>query len=617
MCGIAGAITLAPISENRIKRTISAMCKRGPDKQSYLQFQLKNGYFLTLLFSRLSIVDLSDESMQPIATEKGKYMIFNGEIYNYKDIKEMFTAQNIVFKSKGDAEVLYHLIRSKGVGSLCEVDGMFALAYFDEETEVLTLARDFFGEKPLLTFKDSSGFYFGSQNSFIFGLLDVKPRINYDKCANYLIIGYKSIYSDNRTFFQNVFNVPSGSYQQYDLYGNKIREDFFRERIPEVNSFDGNFDSAAKLTRESVIKSLESRLAADVPVTFCMSGGVDSSILTAITKKLFGLDVETYTLANRDDKYDESLQVSQICQKLGIESNFVFPIKEDFVSRMENLVQYRGAPVSTISYFIHSFLSEKICADGYRVAIMGTGADELFTGYYDHFNSHFASLYKINNRDELVRAIKDWKQTAGKHVRNPTFSDPYAYVSKQRDLSHFNDGFQFQQYFSNAYLDQPLSIPVKFYQKDLLRNQMANELFHESVPMILNEDDLNSMQFSIENRSPYLNVDLFSLSLSFPNTFLIREGFTKAPLRYAFKDLLPSDILFSTKKVGFNASIDEFLPTDQSLINSRLLNADSTIWQFVDRDSFIALLRRPDGSNSRNKFIFAVLSLKFFLDLYV
>jgi asparagine synthase (glutamine-hydrolysing) len=245
---------------------------------------------------------------------------------------------------------------------------------------------------------------------------------------------------------------------------------------------------------------------------------------------------------------------------------------------------------------------------------MGTGADELFTGYYDHFNSFFASLFSQGKEEDLAVSRHDWQRLIGGSLRNPTYTDPFSYVYGVRSISHFNDGFDFPKYFLNqALLKDTTSLPPN-YSLDKLRNQMLNELFHESVPMILNQDDLNSMRYSIENRSPYLNYELFSLASSFPNDYLIRHGLTKAPLRYAFKNLLPQEILFSSKKIGFNANIDEYLPIQGEILRSALISKDSEIWNIISRDKFMELLLSTEQTNSRNKFLFTVLSLKMFLD---
>jgi asparagine synthase (glutamine-hydrolysing) len=614
MCGIAGAITKKPISRKRIDATISKMCNRGPDRQVFVHRKLRNGNHLYFLFSRLTILDLSNSSMQPIETNQGNLLIFNGEIYNYQSLRRCLESKSVVFKSTGDAEVLCHLIEKGGVDSLRELDGMFALAYFDSHRETLLLARDFFGEKPLLTQRTDAGLFFGSQNSFIFELTESRPDVNFDKCYEFLTIGYKSVFADNKTFFVDIDNIEAGSYQEIDANLRLVRRSAFRPRIPEVPTFGGSFELAVQRTRETLLRSVESRLMADVPITFCMSGGVDSSVLAAISKREFGLDFEVYTLASNDERYDEKPQVLQICDFLSIKPNFVSASRDDFLPRMQDLIRYHGAPVSTISYYIHSFLSEKIAQDGHRVTIMGTGADELFTGYYDHFNSFFASLVLQGKDKDLSIARKDWKKLIGGSLRNPTYADSLSYVHGVRSISHFNDGFDYPKYFLNQNLNKNTRGISPNYSLDILRNQMLKELFHESVPMILNQDDLNSMRFSIENRSPYLNYELFSLSSSFPNDYLIRNGLTKAPLRYAFRNLLPEEILFSPKKIGFNANIDEYLPLQPEILHSALVSKESEIWSIISRDKFLELLFSTNRTNSRNKFLFAVLSLKLFLD---
>ena len=252
---------------------------------------------------------------------------------------------------------------------------------------------------------------------------------------------------------------------------------------------------------------------------------------------------------------------------------------------------------------------EKIAADGYRVSVSGTAADELFSGYFDHHNLYLASLE--NNSNEQLSARKNWSEVVAPIVRNPFLQDADCFIKNPNLRDHiFLDAAVFSSFLTFPWNEK---FKEERYSNIPLRNRMNNELFHESVPVILHEDDLNAMYYSVENRSPFLDRKLFEVCQSIPTRHLIRNGRAKAVLREAVRGLAPDIILDNPRKVGFNAPILDYLDLNNPKIRSQIL-ADSPIFEFIKRDAIEVLLNKAHLPNSQSKFLFYFLNAKIFLE---
>jgi len=354
---------------------------------------------------------------------------------------------------------------------------------------------------------------------------------------------------------------------------------------------------------------VELRLRADVPLAFCMSGGVDSNALISIAKRTLGYDVHGFTIANADSRYEESDLVEASVAALGLRHTSIPTDTRDFLPRLRTLVRYHDAPVYTITYYAHWLLMESIAAHGYRVSVSGTAADELFTGYYDH---HLAYLYEVrDDRATHAAALAGWSEHVRPIVRNPFLSDPDLFVKSPGFRDHiFLDADAFAGYLTAPWAEPFAETP---YSPDVLRNRMLNELFHEAVPVILHEDDLNAMYFSIENRSPFLDRALFDHAFRIPTRHLVRDGYAKVVLRDAMRGIVPDAVLDSRRKVGFNAPIHAFLDPKSPDVRAALLDS-SPIFEHVRKDRIEALLDEEFLPNSRSKFLFYFLCSKLFLE---
>ena len=603
MCGIAGYIGIQKHGRQKIINTLDLMKNRGPDNQNWVEYIYKNKFIL-LLHSRLSIIDLDERSNQPFTI--GNYtIIYNGEIYNYFQLREKLQKLGYKFSTKSDTEVLLKSYIEFGEDCVKYFNGMWAFAIWDKNKGSLFISRDRFGEKPIFYLKDNDGIYFASEVKAIQSLISKKLKIDYDYLKRYIIYGYKFLHMDNRTFFHQIFRMESATNMIISEDGIKTIK--YWEPKAELN-YSLSYKDALDGVKKHLFESIRLRLNSDVPLAFCLSGGIDSSSLASIAKKLFNYNVVTFSIIDKDKRYNELDNISETINDLNCE-HFLIDLKyDDMFSKLENLVVYHDSPISTISYFIHSLISEKINANGFKVSVSGTSADEIFTGYYDHYNLH---LYEMRNHKDFRIHLKNWEEFILPRIRNPFLKDPMYYFKNQ--TARFHNHLNSDIFLSFMYENFKTKIKERVYTKSLLRNRMINELLHEVTPVILHEDDLNSMSNSIENRSPYLDIDLVEFCHSIPSSYLIKNGYSKFILRDSVKNILNEKVRLDRRKKGFNASIRSLF--DFSKKNSvDYFLSDSPIFDIFKKEKIALLLKKDYIQNSENKFLFNFLNSKLFIN---
>jgi asparagine synthase (glutamine-hydrolysing) len=606
MCGIAGYHGRIALPSARIDACLALMGRRGPDNRGYRSWTAPGGINTYLLHSRLSIIDFDARSNQPMQFNDA-WIAFNGELYNYVECRAELERAGVSLRTCSDTEVLLGLLSEGDWTTLDRCEGMWAFALYQERTAALALCRDRFGEKPLYILRDQSGIYFGSEVKFIAALAGRRLAINHDHLWRYLVNGYKALYKQPAGFFSEIEEVPSGTVLHVNSELEERRERYWTPRV--IESPQMTFEEAVAGTRERLTRSVELRLRADTPLAFCMSGGVDSSALISIAKRAFGYDVHGFTIVNTDARYEEWDMVELSVRELGLRHTAVPVTTNEFLSRMRQLVRYHDAPIYTITYYAQWLLMRSIAEAGYRVSISGTAADELFSGYYDH---HLAYLQEVRGDEALhAQSLAYWREYIQPVVRNPFLRDPEVFTRNPQFRDHIYLGAEgFSGYLKFEWTER---FREQHYVESLLRNRMLNELFHESVPVILHEDDLNAMFFSIENRSPFLDRSLFEFCNSIPTRHLIREGKAKAVLREAVRGIAPDGVVDNRRKVGFNVPILDFLEVRDPKVREYLLD-ESPVFDYVERGKIEALIGKGDLPNSESKFLFYFLNCKIFLE---
>ena len=603
MCGIAGAISKIDISSERINQTLGLMKNRGPDG-SRSEVIIFNNHKIFLLFSRLSIIDLEPRAMQPFSRGALK-IITNGELYNHIELRKELNSLGHHFKTKSDTEVMLAAWEQWGESSLDRMEGMWAFALVDIDKQQVTLCRDRFGEKPLYVWETSEAYYFGSEPKYLATLAGIKPEINYEQISRFLVNGYKAIYKRPQTFFQNFGEIAPSNYLTFLDNGSSSRARYWDLKYAPAHMDE---KTAVDGVRAHLKNSMKVRLRSDVPVALCLSGGVDSTILSGMAVQDFNENISTFSIIDDDERYNEKENIDAQVSFLGCTNYKIHTSQDNFWDRMSKLIAYHDKPISTLSYYLHSFMSEQISNLGCRVAISGNGADELFAGYYDHYSFWLAEMSSRSNHSKL---IADWTNSYGKYVQNPILQNPDVFLhnSAQRDHIYLN-----AEEFS-SWLIEPFCEPFteSRYSDNILRNRMLNELKHETIPVILHEDDRNSMFYSVENRSPYLDRNLAEFLFTVPSRHLIKDGFAKYLLRSAGTGYVSETVLWDKRKKGFNAPIDSLINRKDPQTKDRLL-CQSPIFDIVKKEKIERFLQQDMKDNSLSKNLFSFASVKLFLE---
>lgn len=605
MCGIAGYFGTATLSPERLEACRVLMRRRGPDHAGHTSFANSAGRKAYLLHSRLSIIDIGERANQPF--EVGDLAaVYNGELYNYLELRQKLQLRGVQFRTQSDTEVLITAIAREGWNILDQCEGMWALAVYDTARGSLTLSRDRFGEKPLYIHQSEDGIYFGSEAKFIFALLGRKLPINKAQISRFLVNGYKSLYKGGETFFEGLSELPPSHNLFIDATGKTEQRPYWHPRFQPRD--DMTYKQAVEGCREQLIDAVRLRLRSDVPMAFMMSGGVDSSAIISIAKRIFNYDVHGFTIMNDDVRYDEKPIVEASVAALGIRHTPLHLRPGNIMAGMRELVKYHDAPIYTITYYVQWLLMQEVAKAGYKVSFSGTGADELVSGYYDH---HLMYLAEMQGKPGHDAALAAWTKHVKPEVRNPFLSNPDLFVGNWS----FRDHIYLNNHIWADFLTHPFAeeFAETHYTDSLLRNRMMNEIFYEGVRVILHEDDLNAMYFSIENRSPYLDRNLFEFCYSIPNRHLIQDGFNKAVLRDSMRGIVPDQVLDQRRKIGFNTPILSLLDTQDAAVQHELL-ADSPVFDVIRRDRMPEILGKGDLHNSESKFLFNFLNTKLFLE---
>ncbi len=605
MCGIAGYFGTNEINKNHIYSTSKKMKNRGPDNFDYKVFNInKNNIFF--LHSRLSIIELSKKANQPYEY-KDKVLIFNGEIYNYIELRERLENKGVKFNTNSDTEVLIKCLDYYGEKTFALLEGMWSFVFLDKSKEKLILSRDRFGEKPLYFKKNNDGIYFGSETKFIENLSNIKEDINENKINNFLRFGFGSVFYDNKTFLRNIYAVEPG--QNLIITKNfKIKKKKFwsLENIKKINKV--NYDNEINHIKRLLINSVKIRLRSDVRNVFSLSGGIDSGALVSISKKELKCKTNTYSIISKDKKYNEIEFLDETIKDTKVKKNPIKLKKINFFKNIKSIIQYFNSPLLTINYIPLSKLLSKIKKANYKVLITGNGSDEIFAGYYDHFIFHLLDLKKKNKKYKTN--LDFWKKTIVNNLRNKKLRN----IENIKSFELFNVNDNYSHFFTKRLKNK---FKFKKIYKSKLKNNLVNQLKERLYPSMY-QDDLISMKYSIENRSPFLDKKLAEKVFSIPSEYMIKNGFSKNLLRDCLKNVLNDKVRMNRKKIGFNASLISFSDINKKNIYTYLSKNFSYINKFIKKDAFFLYFDKLDLrklSDDDQKFIFRILSVITFLKI--
>ncbi len=569
MCGIAGIIWNRKANQQQISRSFFRLLEhRGPDDHGWLLLTPKGiqkgrGYpnldkaEVLLLHRRLSILDLSEAGHQPMGTQDGRYSIaFNGEIYNYLELRRELETLGHTFNSKSDTEVLLYAYIQCGKEAIHRLNGMFAFAILDTYNRTLFLARDFFGIKPLYYTPLSYGFGFASEIKALVSLPGVSRQVNPDRLYDYLRFGKTD--HGQETLFSQIRQLPAGHFLEIDIDHPTESKPESYWQIKSTDPVDMPFEEASSHLRDLFLDNINLQLRGDAPIGAALSGGIDSTaIVSAIRHLKPHLDLQTFSYIADDPALSEEhwVDIAGNAGKMSI--NKVHLRSHDVVEELDQIVKLQDEPFGGTSIFAQHGVFRRAKECGVKVMLDGQGADELFGGYNFFFAARIASLVR---QGKLCQAFQFWqkasKQPGSGGIRKVFLQTgnflapglrPWALQLAGKGLM---PGWLNRSWFT----DQGVTPRCQQIgsNKEVLRQKLQESMYEDSLPMLLRYEDRNSMACSVESRVPFLTVPMVNFVMRLPEEYLIApNGTTKNIFRHAMRGIVPDAVLDRRDKIGF------------------------------------------------------------------
>lgn len=615
MCGIAGVGGYrTPIDARWILNMTRALRHRGPDDEGYLaidnpgnkayhltggdsqvkgapvqSFSKEAGFYLG--HRRLSILDPTPSGHQPMQEPGGgSWVVFNGEIYNYVELREELKQAGFHFHTGSDTEVLLAAYKHWGEGCLDKFDGMWAFVIYDPHRKLLFGARDRFGVKPLYYFHHKNHFAFASEIKALVTLPFITPRLNREALFDFL--AFSGLHFIPDTFFKDIFELLPAHAFRYRLPDHHLETwQYYKLSYEERwRSFDsrqaGEYISGV---RERVVQSVQWRLRSDVPVGSALSGGLDSSAVVCVIRELMkrqplpadvmGERQPVFTASFPGSAIDETRWAHIAARHADARIHLVQPTAEEFREDFEDIVYSQDTPFGTPSVYAQYRVMKLARESGVKVLLDGQGADELFTGYTIYYP---VFLYRLLSRFNMKTLLNEWRHLENAPIPARSLLSqvmrralrgfiPFSLVEKRRQTRREHHNLINPQFW-DRHKERFQLIRARDFSS---LNQMLFEFFtRQKLVNLLKFEDRNSMRFSIESRTPFADsLPLVEYVFRIPEAYKIHNGWSKYLLREAMKGILPDDIRLRTDKKGF------FVP--DRLWLEQLKN---TFSQYIDKD---------------------------------
>lgn len=556
MCGLWGSI-----GWQVDRRVTDVIAHRGPDGAGWRDLDTPAGP-LSLAHRRLAIIAVDDSGAQPMAYGQGRFVIvFNGEIYNYLELRDELRAKGHRFASESDTEVLLAAYAEWGADCLHRLNGMFAFLLYDSQTRRLFAARDRFGVKPLYLYQDGRGLGFASEIKQFAALPGFSARMNEARVLDFLATGVSDHHAE--TMFAGVLQVRGGQCLEVDLGtwrpGDAVAPRCWY-RLPAADSLRLPAAQAVERYAELLRDSVRLRLRADVPVGSCLSGGLDSSAIVGLVHDLLG-GSETarrhaFSCCFDLPGLDERTYVAAVIDRTHAHSHIVTPTPTALAQALDRLVWHQDEPFGSTSLFAQWSVFAMAAEAGVKVMLDGQGADEQLAGYHTMFGAHLAGLLGGLRVGRLLAEMRALKRRHGRSPRSllaPLLAaglPPAAFRLLAGRRAHA------AEWLGRAWTARPVSRQI-FFQGERhggespLGALCRRQLLDSSVPMLLRYEDRNSMAHSIEARVPFLDYRLVEFTIALGQDHKIVDGETKHLLREAAAPVLPPQVRHRQDKLGF------------------------------------------------------------------
>lgn len=527
------------------------------------------GYAIGLGHRRLAILDLSAAGHQPMSSPDGRcWVTYNGEIYNYLELREELRSYGHVFRSQSDTEVLLAAYCEWGTACLQRFNGMFAFALWDVERRVLFCARDRMGEKPLYYIWDGTTFAFASE---LKALLQVIERPTPNQRVIYAYLDGARLEFSHETFLEQTHQLQPAHYLL--VRDGTLRQEQYWE-LPVVSPIAGPVSTdVQEQFRHLFQDAIRLRLRSDVPVGSCLSGGLDSSAIVCAADRILARKLKTFSACFEDDRYDERPFIRQVVEWTGAESHRTFPTAKELHACLERLVWQQDEPFGSTSIFAQWTVMRLAAESGVKVLLDGQGADELMAGYHGCFGAFYADLFRQGSWRQLW---KEWWAYRGRHAGMPPqlvanfargLGSP-GLVQAMRGIYNGNLRWMDREFARTWYDDEPPDHGCD----SLLRGMQHRLLTRHGLRALLRHEDRNAMAFGVEARLPFLDVRLVEFLFRLESGWKLGDGWTKVILRESLQGVLPPTIQWRVDKMGFATPEDEWFRGDLATLARDVLS---------------------------------------------
>ncbi len=602
MCGIFGIwnIQKQPLQLKVIQDALNAIRHRGPDDEGYLladterrvtlpcsgpssvpQLSLRRieecyspQYDLLFGFRRLSILDLSPAGHQPMSNADGSlWIVFNGEIYNYIELRSELQKLGYRFRTQSDTEVILNAYDAWGISCLERFNGMWGFAIYDSRKNRLFCARDRLGIKPFYYYFDREHFVFASEIKALLTDPTIPHRPNDPVIYDYLAYGILD--HTEETFYQGIKQLLPAHYLILEK-GHLVLQRYWD--IDPQNKMDiGAGEKANQEYAQRFLDLFEDairiHLRSDVPIGSCLSGGIDSSSIVSMTNRLLISSAisssvldgrqKTFSSCFEDLRFDERKYISKIVEATSVESHYVFPSPQNLLEELPKLMRHQDEPFGSTSIYAQWCVMKLAGEHGIRVVLDGQGPDEMLAGYIPFFDAHWGTLGRRGNLGTLINEWSAYRRLQGVswfHIFQHTLF-ALSPLSFQRWIRYQRVAHSLNPDFANLYKH-------RFFDETtascdgLLSKRLYLFTTKTSLPALLRYEDRNSMAHSIESRVPFLDYRLVEYIFSLPDHQKISNGYTKVVLRNSMKGILPEPIRLRSDKMGFVTPEKVWLSTD-------------------------------------------------------
>lgn len=567
MCGISGIINkdFSPVQDNLIREMNDLIKHRGPDGEGFY-----SGKNFAFGHRRLAIIDLTENGHQPMLHGNDLVITFNGEIYNYIELRDELKDLGFQFSTQSDTEVILIAYKAWGTECVQRFNGMWSFAIFDQKKEIIFCSRDRFGVKPFYFYQNEKIFVFGSEIKQLLPFLNnVQP--DDQMVLDYLIAGFLD--HTDKTFFKDIVRLMPSHNLIFNLRNNQtnVERYFTIETKSEIKNL--NEEQSVDAYRGLLQSAVKLRMRSDVKVGSCLSGGLDSSSITAMSAEIYGKSSQQKFTAiharSSESQFDESELAKQVAEFCKVDLNIIQPAANDFLNVLDEVIYTQEEPFGSPSIYLQYFVLQKARALNCFVMLDGQGGDETLLGYEKYYPAYIIAQKGI---------LKKWK-AFNSATRNST-------LSKKQLLSYF---LYFTRYkirlnrlkrraicLRPEFLKSYESAEIKFLSDAYLDIDKLQrfEIGVLPLPELLRYEDRNSMRNSVETRLPFLDYRVLQTALSINHNYKIYQGWTKYVLRKSVEQLLPRAIVWRTNKFGFNAPEKTWLDQLDSQINDEIRHSE-------------------------------------------